>query len=1270
VSRMQVRRSHEFRGLGCQMMRSALRGILWIAVLGSFSAAAAGAAPTATIFISDGLITPADLAGAFVVTVAFDQTMSETVSPDVVFSPSVSATLTGGVGVWSTSGVFASDRYAVSFTVADADQEAIDVDVTVSGAQSPSPELMQPATLADAFDVDTAAPTVITQDVTVQLDETGNATVTVGQIDNGSLDGFAIASRTLDVTAFTCADVGGNTVTLTVTDVNGNSASDTATVTVEDKIAPTVITQDRTVQLDASGNATITAEQIDNGSSDACGIVSTTLDTTVFTCADVGGNTVTLTVTDVNGNSASDTATVTVEDKIAPTVITQDRTVQLDASGNATITAEQIDNGSSDACGVVSTTLDTTVFTCADVGGNTVTLTVTDVNGNSASDTATVTVEDNVDPVVATQDITVQLDASGNASITPAQIDDGSSDACGIDSMSLDITAFSCADIATNPHTVTLTVTDVNGNSASDTATVTVEDNVLPVITQAALSQTVECDGFGNQIELASWLSGHAGALASDACGIDWTDNFTGLSNGCGETGSAAVTFTATDPSANASTTTATFTITDTTAPTIVWDDQRRLPDTQQMDEDCSITFPISVEVSDVCCIDASNVGYDIQNPGGVSITNTLTVSQVSSQLVLIEGTVTVFDLAGCPRTVSMTVQAADCCGHPSESTDQVTLSDPLAPTIDVILQDADITDDYTCAETLPFTVSIADNCCLDHGSLSVVAEWVSGSAVFEQPTFTCSTTDRTCSIIDGEILAHDLASCAATVRLTVTISDCCGNVYEAVDLGTVRDRCPPHFTLDPPDQATITLPTDAGVGPYIPASNVAVFECDGNYNVSDINAWLAQAAALDSCNPPAVWWPTDVSGFVSGSNLLWNCFSGPCPGCCGATGPYGYTSTGIGTVIFEAEDECGNTITTEDPHDPSWASPRFVIVDTIPPIAVDDPQAGFPYVFAQPAFIEFVEEIDGVLRFVLRENTPIYIDVLSNDVDLCRTGMHILDVTAPSYGTAAIHASVGRLADTCQGQIIRYAPAPNYNGPDEFEYTVRDCSGNTDTAHVDVYVFRRNVAEDVYISAWNGIPQTFRLSATDDMLNRIAGPDRFRYRFALVDPPRMGVIVGSVADVDVEGNRSFVELAYVAADATEGQDVIRWGVVDPFGIRQTAILDVEIEARTDAVAEAIVGVFAKGQSVDIFLPEGIPAIPDDVGIERVGDLGWGMTIGSLSAATVRQVLSPVSSTDDLPRLTLDTGALDGGTYRLTVSAGAMGDSTFVIRIDDEEGER
>src|SRR5690606_31469359 len=94
---------------------------------------------------------------------------------------------------------------------------------------------------------------------------------------------------------------------------------------------------------------------------------------------------------------------------------------------------------------------------------------------------ATVTVEDKFPPVVATQNITVQLDDNGNATISPAQVDDGSTDACGIEIRALDVFSFDCNDVET-PVTVLLTVTDVNGNSASKAATVTVEDNIAPAL--------------------------------------------------------------------------------------------------------------------------------------------------------------------------------------------------------------------------------------------------------------------------------------------------------------------------------------------------------------------------------------------------------------------------------------------------------------------------------------------------------------------------------------------------------------------------------------------------------------------------------------------------------------------------------------------------------------------------------------------------------------------------------------------------------------------
>ena len=410
---------------------------------------------------------------------------------------------------------------------------------------------------------DSIAPTAVCQDFTVQLDATGNATITGADIDNGSSDNDSVASLSLDITAFTCADLGANTVTLTVTDPSGNTSTCTATVTVEDNLAPTAVGQDITVQLDATGNATITTGDIDNGSSDNCGIVNQTLDITAFTCADLGPNAVVYTVEDSSGNQDGVTVTVTVVDTIDPTVITQNITVQLDATGNATITTGDIENGSSDNCSITSLTLDVTSFTCADVGANTVTLTAEDESGNTGSATATVTVEDNISPTVVTQDITVNLDAMGMASITPADIDNGSSDNCTIDTYSLDIDTFDCDDVG--PNTVTLTVVDVNGNSANATAVVTVVDVTPPVIVCAPDVVTIMDPG----VCYAEVF--FADAIALDECGIASVVQTGGPASGSLFTqGVTTIEYTATDVNGNTTVCSFTVTIQDTQIPTIV----------------------------------------------------------------------------------------------------------------------------------------------------------------------------------------------------------------------------------------------------------------------------------------------------------------------------------------------------------------------------------------------------------------------------------------------------------------------------------------------------------------------------------------------------------------------------------------------------------------------------------------------------------------------------------------------------------------------------
>lgn len=237
--------------------------------------------------------------------------------------------------------------------------------------------------------------------------------------------------------------------TVTVTDAKGCNATKNITILMVDNIPPVAKAKNITVSLNASGNVSITAAQVDNGSGDACGIASMTVTPNTFNCAQVGNHIVTLTVKDNSNNTASTSSIVTVVDNMAPNAIAQNVIINLDASGNAGLTAAQVNYGSNDNCGIASVAIDKTSFTCSDEGNNTVTLTVTDVHGNMSTATANVQVVDAIGPNVVTQNVIAYLDASGSATITPAQVNNGSSDNCGIASMSLDKSTFGCNNVST-----------------------------------------------------------------------------------------------------------------------------------------------------------------------------------------------------------------------------------------------------------------------------------------------------------------------------------------------------------------------------------------------------------------------------------------------------------------------------------------------------------------------------------------------------------------------------------------------------------------------------------------------------------------------------------------------------------------------------------------------------------------------------------------------------------------------------------------------------
>ena len=247
-----------------------------------------------------------------------------------------------------------------------------------------------------SFDVvvnDNEAPIVITNNYTAALDVTGSIIITGEDIDNGSSDNCEIISYELDIYEFSCEDLGENTVTLTVTDANGNTSSQSAIVTVVDNLGPTITVQDFTVALDDQGNAVVTADDIATVT-DNCGTFTYEVNITEFNCDNLGNNTVIITATDEYGNTSTANAVLTVEDITAPIVVTQDITIALNESGVAVITVDDVNDGSTDNCGIFSYGLDTATFGCTHIGENEITLTVIDGFGNEGTGTVIVTVED------------------------------------------------------------------------------------------------------------------------------------------------------------------------------------------------------------------------------------------------------------------------------------------------------------------------------------------------------------------------------------------------------------------------------------------------------------------------------------------------------------------------------------------------------------------------------------------------------------------------------------------------------------------------------------------------------------------------------------------------------------------------------------------------------------------------------------------------------------------------------------------------------------
>ncbi len=728
---------------------------------------------------------------------------------------------------------------------------------------------------------DTLEPVVLGQNLTIYLDANGDASVTVAQVNNGSTDNCGIDTLYLSDYDFDCNDVGANNVVLTVEDLHGNVKSETYTITVEDTIAPLVVAQNLTVYLDASGNATITPAQINNGSSDNCGISTYSLSVSSFNCADTGSNSVVLTVNDVNGNSASITVLVTVLDTISPTMGAQSLTVYLDGNGDASITTAMVDNGTTDNCSIAQLTLSETNFDCADVGPNNITFTATDVSGNSNTATVVVTVLDTISPLVSGQNLTVYLDGNGDATITTAQVLTASSDNCNMDTVYLSDYDFDCADVGAN--TITLTAEDVNGNTSSVNVTITVLDTIAPVVAGQSFSVWLDANG------VATITAGEVNNGSADNCGIASYSLSTSTFN-CADTGANTVFLNVTDNSGNTGSGIVIINVLDTMAPTVV---VQNLTIHLDANGDASITTAmVDAGTTDNCGIDQLSLSATDFNCSDVGINNVVfTAVDVNGNTSMANVVVTILDTISPTAIAQNLTLYLDASGVATTTPASVnngsfdncdistfTLSQSVFGCEDVGINAVvfTVTDENGNTDDVTVNVDVLDTISPTVLTQNITVYLDSAGQADILPVDIDDASFDNCAI-DSMLAQPNVFNCGDTGVNTVvlTIWDEHGNVDSATAEVTVLDTFTPFvvtnnlvLTLDPNGEGFITVQDiDSIVSDACGIASMSLdidsFDCNDigantvTLTVIDVNGNITNATSIitviDTVNPTAV---------------------------------------------------------------------------------------------------------------------------------------------------------------------------------------------------------------------------------------------------------------------------------------------------------------------------------------------------------------------------------------------------------------------------------
>lgn len=309
------------------------------------------------------------------------------------------------------------------------------------------------------------------EELVLEVDTDGIIPISVSQIDNGSntLEGGSM-EFSLDIEELDCSNTGGEViVNLTVTDVvfNVTEACQTTIIPLE-TIPPVALCNDLQISLGAIGIASLSTDDIDNGSYDNCAVDIMLISQSTFSCDHLGTNSVKLTVFDQAGNSANCEAQVTVIDEEMPQLMCEDITLYLNEYGE--LDFSMLDNMmlATDNCGIASLDLyfDDEDLCAFPAEGETAELIATDNDGNVNSCSLTLRIVDEIKPRLSCKDITLELaDVDDEINVLELGLIEFADDNCGIAQIEYMKETLSYNDVGETE--LEIIVSDLNANSSS-----------------------------------------------------------------------------------------------------------------------------------------------------------------------------------------------------------------------------------------------------------------------------------------------------------------------------------------------------------------------------------------------------------------------------------------------------------------------------------------------------------------------------------------------------------------------------------------------------------------------------------------------------------------------------------------------------------------------------------------------------------------------------------------------------------------------------------